>query len=100
MHPHSSYIQVLTEEGILGFLVFLVFMVVLTRLCFKLWKMKTPDTSINLKSKGLALGLINFMLYQFTASAIDYHFVYLFIALCMVFYGKYSVIREKIGYNK
>lgn len=100
MHPHSSYIQVLTEEGILGFLVFLVFMVVLTRLCFKLWKMKTPDTSINLKSKGLALGLINFMLYQFTASAIDYHFVYLFIALCMVFYEKHSVIREKIGYNK
>ena len=94
MHPHSSYIQVLTEQGLSGFIIFLILIISIIGVCLQLWK-NGSNNAINLRGKGLALGLVNFLLYQFSASAVNYHFVYLFIALCVLYCEKYSVSREQ-----
>lgn len=87
---HNSYFEILIETGIIGAIPFCLFLLCTIWLIINLIINKL-DFSLWLFNVALAMGLINFLIYNISASAINYNFVVLYYALCL---SKYEDIKS------
>ncbi|MFW6016161.1 MAG: O-antigen ligase family protein [bacterium] len=84
-HPHNSYLEVLIESGLLAFIPFIVYIIsiIYLSIILSMFNRYSSDWIIRV---GFSMGLINFLLYNFSASAINYYVIIPYLAICISYY--------------
>jgi O-antigen ligase len=98
-HPHSSYLEIISETGIIGVFFFIFFMICTVWLAVGLAKYRKEYSQWVIKF-SLSMGLLNFIIYNISASAINYKFMILFFALCLSYYEDLERIHIHRVINK
>lgn len=92
--PHNSYLEILVERGIITAIPFMLFLACILFLCKELIQYK-QEYSQWLLRVAVAIGFMNFFIYNFSASAINYNYMVPFLAMGLSYYedlGKHSAI--------
>ncbi|MFC6465186.1 O-antigen ligase family protein [Marinilactibacillus sp. GCM10026970] len=76
---HNTYVEVLFENGLIGFSLYLLFSIFLFRICWTLFKDGFKNR--NYHNIVVVSSLLNVYIYQFTASAIQYRIFWSFLPI-------------------
>ncbi|MFA5603081.1 MAG: O-antigen ligase family protein [Bacilli bacterium] len=85
---HNAYLEILVENGILGLTIYILIIIIFLKIIFFYF-----IVSINKKEMfptAIALSLINILLYQFTASSIQYRLFWAYLPILFAYHFIYN----------